>query len=269
MYRTKIERIIEGALREKAVDISNTAPMQADFGTKEGRVKSFLRRVGAKLQRVKAHVRKHKGKYLLAGAVGLAGAAMLHKAAKVESPKYAELVKKYTGGFTNAAAEVASRMHERLKPHIASYAKDYRWLKHKTKPVIRTAAKYPRISMLLGALAAERAHRFAYRNADAYKNLSDAVDKKVKAFVADSPILSNAVNEFQDRFGRRLGAKAASAVGAQVDDAIFDAANYGYRVARGTENPIKGLGGSPAKRAVRAKETKKKTKRKQKGGGRR
>lgn len=239
--KTRIERLYESALREKAVTFSHTAPMIATSG-KQGRVKSFLRRVktkfGQKLARVKAHMRKHKGKYLAAGAVGLAGAAMLHKAAKVESPRYAKFVKKHTDGFTKSAGAAMSAAKKRLRPHVKSYQKDLKWLRKKAGPVAKTAAKYPRMSLLVGALAAERAHKFAKGHSKSYRTLSAKVGKKLQGYVDDSFILQTAKAEMENRIGARLGRAVAKGITDHAEDAIYDATNYGYRVARGKVNPL-------------------------------
>lgn len=239
--KTRIERLYESALREKSVTFNHTAPMVATSG-KQGRVRSFLRRVktkfGQKLARVKAHVRKHKGKYLAAGAVGLAGAAMLHKAAKVESPKYANFVKKHTDGFTKSAGATMSAIRKRLRPHVKSYQKDFAWFKKKARPFAKTAANYPRMSLLVGALAAERAHKFAKQHSKSYSDLSAKVGKKLKGYVDDSFILQTAKAEVENQVGTRLGRAVAKGITDHAEDAIYDAANYGYRVARGNVNPM-------------------------------
>lgn len=238
--KSRIERLLENALREQTISINHTAPMQAV--NRPSRVREFVRKVktalGTRYERVKAHVRRNKGRYALAGVVGLAGAAMLHKAAKIESPKYAKFVNKHTKRFMTGATSRLGAVKMRLAPHLASYARDVKWFGRKLRPVTKTAAKYPRVSMLLGALAAERAHKMAYRNSERYRQFADDVRNRVRSYVDDSEILQAAGSEFKDKLGGGIGRIAASRVLGKVKDTATAATDYASDVAGGNVNPF-------------------------------
>lgn len=257
--KSRIERLLENALREQTISINHTAPMQAV--NRPSRVREFVRKVktalGTRYERVKAHVRQNKGKYALAGVVGLAGATMLHKAAKVESPRYAKFVNDHTAAFMQGASSRAHSAKLRLAPHLQSYVRDIKWFGKKLRPAVRTAAKYPRVSMLLGALAAERAHKAAYRNIDAYRKFSDRVGASVRSYVDDSEILQAAGSEFRDKIGGGIGRIAASKVLGQVKGAADSASEYASGVASGQHNPFAQYATDPERRPRKKRKKKK------------